>query len=96
MPDNDAPSGLFTRSEDIPDDRFRFFCSECGEEISGIPYKTTWNGWCACFDPWDFCSEECWNKNDLLNTANWPPPVISARVFLSGDGFPSPTSSIAF
>ena len=70
---DDSPSGLFTRSEDIPDHRFRFFCSECGNEISGIPYKTTWHGWCACFDPWDFCSEECWNKNDLLNSANWPP-----------------------
>ena len=74
MSENITSSGLFTRSEDIPDDRFRFFCSECGQEIQGIPYKTTWHGWCACFDPWDFCSEECWNKNDLLNSANWPPP----------------------
>lgn len=50
MPGNDAPSGLYTRSEDIPDFRFRFFCSECGKEINGIPYRTTWHGWCACFD----------------------------------------------
>jgi hypothetical protein len=74
MAEQQIYSGLFTRSEDIPDERFRFFCSECGEPIKGIPYLTTWHGWCACFDPWDFCSEECWNKNDLLNTANWPPP----------------------
>ncbi|HKV57308.1 MAG TPA: hypothetical protein VJO32_03470 [Ktedonobacteraceae bacterium] len=68
-------TGLYTRSEEIPDDRFRFFCAECGNPISGFPYMTTWHGWCACFDPWDFCSKECWDKSELLNPANWPPPV---------------------
>lgn len=68
--------GLFTRSEDIPDPRFRFFCVECGAEIHGVPYLTAWYSICVCLDPYDFCSEECWNKNDLLNSANWPPPVF--------------------
>ena len=39
MSNSDSSSSLFTRSDDIPDDRFRFFCLECGEEIRGIPYR---------------------------------------------------------
>jgi len=38
---NSAP-GLFTRSEDVPDPRFRFFCVACGAEIQGVPYLTAW------------------------------------------------------
>jgi hypothetical protein len=72
---NASAPGLFTRSEDVPDPRFRFFCVECGAEIHGVPYLTAWYSICVCLDPYDFCSEACWNNNDLLNSANWPPPA---------------------
>jgi hypothetical protein len=65
---------MHVRGEEMADWRFRYRCHECGREIDGFPYMTTWQGWCACFDPYDFCSEACWAGSDL-NTANWPPPA---------------------
>lgn len=72
---HDSAPGLFTRSEDVSDPRFRFLCVECGAEIHDVLYLTAWYSICACLDPYDFCSEACWNKIDLLNSASWPPPA---------------------
>jgi len=50
------------------------WCDECGCKIEGDPYQTSFCGICVCFEPVDFCSKECWDRADMYNTDNWPPP----------------------
>ena len=49
-----------------------YWCVECGKRIEGEPYQASMNGWCCCFDPVYFCSEECWRNSKEFNTDNWP------------------------
>lgn len=47
------------------------YCVQCGQKIDGAPYQASFSGWCACFDPVHFCSEECWEESEEFNTDNW-------------------------
>ena len=50
------------------------WCESCGHKIEGDPYETSFSGWCCCFDPVNFCSKECWEKEDNMYEEKWPDP----------------------
>jgi hypothetical protein len=51
------------------------WCESCGQKIEGEPYETSFSGWCCCFDQVNFCSKECWEKEDnMYDSEKWPEP----------------------
>ncbi|NOY86652.1 MAG: hypothetical protein GXP52_05065 [Deltaproteobacteria bacterium] len=46
-------------------------CEECGKEIEGEPYQSSFSAVCCSLNPVYFCSKECWDKSVDYNTENW-------------------------